>query len=416
MELHVHFLPGRVNSPGFETLSYQLVANAHILSARRFARRFAAQTDCADAHALPWLRIWHVLVTCKRVLPQHLRHLSGSHSTARDAALIYFLHGMLSLLLHFEPAADDFVPPGPDESLSAALLALCVHSDVGRVASVLLEVLHANATRRSPSAYTIRAFLALLVSPAASDLPMVGARVLTVLVAHLLTCRQVDLCLAGTPSGLRAMMRQHAGTTATDLDALALSGIGERRAVDTPADPVQCLPPGGSPAGDMAVSDVDSECELAAARPLQRAAPKPLGCAPLVRALRAVPYPLDGSMPTAALLTALRDVARAGGVTAAQSRRVAFATCLTVHPALPDFLRQTPASALAALRACARSNGAPPCGVPPSTAVKRPRCCASGGNKEDTLHQRRRLIILCKGILHARARAGVLWLGCAHAL
>ena len=31
MELHVHFLPGRVNSPGFETLSYQLVANAHIL-------------------------------------------------------------------------------------------------------------------------------------------------------------------------------------------------------------------------------------------------------------------------------------------------------------------------------------------------------------------------------------------------
>ena len=77
----------------------------------------------------------------------------------------------------------------------------------------------------------------------------------------------------------------------------------------------------------------------------------------------------------AALLTALRDVARAGGVTAAQSRRVAFATCLTVHPALPDFLRQTPASALAALRACARSNGAPPCGVPPSTAVKRRRCC-----------------------------------------
>ena len=132
------------------------------------------------------------------------------------------------------------MPPGPDESLSAALLALCVHSDVGRVASVLLEVLHANATRRSPSASTIRAFLALLVSPAASDLPMVGARVLTVLVAHLLTCRQVDLRLAGTPSGLRAMMRQHAGTTATDLDALALSGIGERRAVDTPADPVQC--------------------------------------------------------------------------------------------------------------------------------------------------------------------------------
>ena len=31
MKLHVHFLPGRVNSPGFETLSYQLVANAHIL-------------------------------------------------------------------------------------------------------------------------------------------------------------------------------------------------------------------------------------------------------------------------------------------------------------------------------------------------------------------------------------------------
>ena len=31
MELHVDFLPKRVNSPGFETLSYQLVANAHIL-------------------------------------------------------------------------------------------------------------------------------------------------------------------------------------------------------------------------------------------------------------------------------------------------------------------------------------------------------------------------------------------------
>ena len=31
MELHVHFLPGRVNSPGFETLSYQLEANVHIL-------------------------------------------------------------------------------------------------------------------------------------------------------------------------------------------------------------------------------------------------------------------------------------------------------------------------------------------------------------------------------------------------
>ena len=80
-------------------------------------------------------------------------------------------------------------------------------------------------------------------------------------------------------------------------------------------------------------------------------------------------------MSTAALLTALRDVARAGGVTAAQLRRVAFATCLTVHPALPDVLRQTPASALAALRACARSNGAPPCSVPPSAAVKRRRCC-----------------------------------------
>ena len=93
-------------------------------------------------------------------------------------------------------------------------------------------------SRRSPSASTIRAFLALLVSPAASDLPMVGARVLTVLVAHLLTCRQVDLRLAGTPSGLRATMRQHAGTTATDLDALALAGIGERLAVDTSADPV----------------------------------------------------------------------------------------------------------------------------------------------------------------------------------
>ena len=274
---------------------------------------------------------------------------------------------MLSLSLHSAPAADDFVPHRPDESLPAALLALCVHPDVGGVASGLLEVLHANATRRSPSAFTIRAFLALSVSPAASDLPMVSARVLMVLVAHLLTCRQVDLRLAGTPSGLRVTMRQHAGTTATDLDALALAGIGERHAVDTSTDSDQCgVPPGGSPAGDMGVSDVDSECELAAARPLQRAAPRPLGCAPLVPALCAVPYPLDGCMSTAALRTALRDVARVGGVTAAQSRRIAFATCLTVHPALPDFLRQIPASALAALRACARSGGASPCGAPPS--------------------------------------------------
>ena len=55
--------------------------------------------------------------------------------------------------------------------------------------------------------------------------------------------------------------------------------------------------------------------------------------------------------------------------------RAAFATCLTVPPALPEFLRQPPASALAALRACARSAGAPPCGAPPNAAVKRRRCC-----------------------------------------
>ena len=82
-------------------------------------------------------------------------------------------------------------------------------------------------------------------------------------------------------------------------------------------------------------------------------------------------------MSAAALLTALRYVARVGGVTAAQSRCIAFATCLTKHPALPEFLRQPPASALAALRACARSGGAPPCGVSPRAAVKRRRCCGS---------------------------------------
>ena len=63
-------------------------------------------------------------------------------------------------------------------------------------------------------------FLALLLLPAASDLPLVGARVMTVLVAHLVTCRQVDLRAAATPSGLRTMMRRHAGTAAQTLMCL----------------------------------------------------------------------------------------------------------------------------------------------------------------------------------------------------
>ena len=281
----------------------------------RCGRRFAAQIDCANAHALPWLRIWHVLVTCKRVLPPHLCHLGGSHSTARDVALTLFMHGMLSLLLHFAPDAADFTPPAPDASLHDALLSLRVHSVVGGVASTLLEVLHANATRRSPRASTVRGFLALLLLPSASDLPLVGARVMTVLVAHLVTCRQVDLRAAATPSGLRTMMRRHAGTAAQDLDVLALAGIGARHAAgvpDTPLSALPCAPLGSSQADDMATSDVDSECELTDACPLSRSSTVPDGCAPLVRILRAVPCPLDGSMTAAALLTALRGVARLG--------------------------------------------------------------------------------------------------------
>ena len=55
----------------------------------RCARRFAAQTDCADAHVLPWLRVWHVFVTCKRVLPHHLRHLGGFHSFIRLRGMLH---------------------------------------------------------------------------------------------------------------------------------------------------------------------------------------------------------------------------------------------------------------------------------------------------------------------------------------
>ena len=108
----------------------------------------------------------------------------------------------------------------------------CGASDRGRVASTLLEVLHANATRRSPRASTVRDFLALLLLPSASDLPLVGARAMTVLVAHVVACRQEDLRSAGTPGGLRTMLRRHAGTAAQDLDALALAGIGARTAAD----------------------------------------------------------------------------------------------------------------------------------------------------------------------------------------
>ena len=150
-------------------------------------------------------------------------------------------------------------------ALHDALLSLRVHSVVGGVTSTLLEVLHANATRRSPRVSTVRGFLALLLLPAASDLPLVGARVMTVLVAHLVTCRQVDLRAAATPSGMRTMMRRHAGTAAQDLDVLALAGIGARPAAgvpDTPLLALPCAPLGSSQADDMATSDVDSECEL----------------------------------------------------------------------------------------------------------------------------------------------------------
>ena len=78
---------------------------------------------------------------------------------------------------------------------------------MGGVACTLLEVLHANATRRALSAGTIRNFLALFLLPAASDLPAVGARAMTVLVAHFVTCRQADSRPAVIPGGLRTMLR-----------------------------------------------------------------------------------------------------------------------------------------------------------------------------------------------------------------
>ena len=322
--------------------------------------------QCADAHALPWLRIWHVLVTCRRVLAPHLCHLGGSHSTARDVVLSLFMRGMLSLLLHF-------APPASDVSLRGALLSLREHPIVGRVATTLLEVLHANVTRRSPRASTVRDFLALLLLPSASALPLVGARAITVLVAHFVTCRQADLSSAGTPGGLRTMLRRHAGTAARHLDALALAGIGARTAAATLVA-LPCAPLGSSPEDDMVTSDVDSECDLADVRRRPSSAPMPPGCAPLVRALQAFPCPLDGSMSAAALLTAFRGVVRLGGVSGARSRHVAFAARLVAHPALPAFPRQTPACALAALHACARSGGALPCEAPRRAALKRHRC------------------------------------------
>ena len=254
---------------------------------------------------------------------------------------------------------------------------------MGRVASTLLEVLHADATRRSPRASTVRDFLALLLLPAASDLPLVGARAMTVLVAHFVACRQEDLRSAGTPGGLRTILRRHAGTAAQDLDALAFAGIGARTAADALVA-LPCAPMGSSPAEDMATSDIDSECDLTDVRRRPRSAHMPPGCAPLVRVLRALPCPLDGSMTAAALLAALRGVARLGGVSGARSRHVAFAARLVAHPALPAFPRQTPACALAALRACARSGGTLPCGAPRRAVVKRRRC---GGGSVDACVQ-----------------------------
>ena len=82
-------------------------------------------------------------------------------------------------------------------------------------------------------------------------------------------------------------------------------------------------------------------------------------------------------MTTAALLTALRGVARLGRVFDAQLCQIASAAGLVVHPALPAFPLQTPACALAALRACARSGGALPCREPPPAPLKRRRCGSS---------------------------------------
>ena len=82
-------------------------------------------------------------------------------------------------------------------------------------------------------------------------------------------------------------------------------------------------------------------------------------------------------MTAAALLTALRGVARLGGVSDAQLCQIASAAELVVHPALPAFPLHTPACALAALRACARSGGALPCREPPPAPLKRRRCGGS---------------------------------------
>ena len=131
------------------------------------------------------------------------------------------------------------------------------------------------------------------------------------------------------------------------------------------------------------------------ASPLLRSSPVPDGCAPLVRILLAVSGPLDGSMTTAALLTALRGVTRLGGYFNDRSCPVAFAARLIV-PALPALPRQTPACALAALRACARSGGALPCREPPPAPLK---CRCGGGSvivwvqvadRDDAISQRAR--------------------------
>ena len=162
---------------------------------------------------MPCLGCASGIVTCGRVLPPHLCHLGGSHSTAQDAASTLFMHGMLSLLLHFDlPAAADFTPPAPDVPLHDALLSLRVHQLVGGVAPTLLEVLHANSTRRSPRASAVRGFVALPLLQAASSLPLVGACVPTVLVAHLVTGRQVDLRAAVKPGELQTMKRRHGCT------------------------------------------------------------------------------------------------------------------------------------------------------------------------------------------------------------
>ena len=140
-------------------------------------------------------------------------------------------------------------------------------------------------------------------------------------------------------------------------------------ATSCPIDALVALPCaslGSSPEDDMATSDVDNKCDLTDARRRPRSAPMPPGRAPLVHVLQALPCPLDGSMSAAVLLTVLRGVARLRGVSSARSRHVAFAARLVAiaHLALPAFQRQTPACALAALHACARSGGALPCGAP----------------------------------------------------